>query len=165
MNIEERYYHAISSTDLKMEAHRVKDIDLVLAHGLSGSRLGLSMMRLRSQWDASTLRFKHIRFTDAMIYLPELPRVYAGLLHVVGKRNWDEALVPQAIEFFLDQHCRKCKGVGALSVGGMMKTCPRCGGSSQRAIPPVLDDLMHHINESCASARGTARKRLNLHRA
>lgn len=51
--IEERYTSATDASNLRVEADRGGDADLLIANGWSQSRLGAALMRLHSEWDGA----------------------------------------------------------------------------------------------------------------
>jgi hypothetical protein len=55
-NIEERYTGATSASNLRVETDHTRSgpADLLIAAGMSASRLGASMLRLHSEWDGSS---------------------------------------------------------------------------------------------------------------
>lgn len=64
--IEERYTSATDASNLRVEADRGGDADLLIANGWSRSRLGASLMRLHSEWDGAE---KPRKATEAEINL------------------------------------------------------------------------------------------------
>ena len=50
--IEERYSGAIHASNLRVQAERTGPADVLIAAGMSPSRLGAALMRLHSEWDA-----------------------------------------------------------------------------------------------------------------
>ncbi|MBB1603326.1 zinc finger-like domain-containing protein [Variovorax sp. UMC13] len=49
--VEEAYTSAGNSSDLRHDASRPGAVDLLIAAGLSDSRLGMALLRLHSEWD------------------------------------------------------------------------------------------------------------------
>ena len=54
--IEERYIAATQSSHLKLDARITGDADYLIAAGLSRSKFGALLLRMRSDWDSSTRR-------------------------------------------------------------------------------------------------------------
>lgn len=49
---EEHYSSAVSTSDLKIDGYQArKPIDMVIAAGMNRSRLGMALLRLKSEWD------------------------------------------------------------------------------------------------------------------
>lgn len=51
--IDERYQSATSTSNMRVEADKAGPADVIIAAGMSDSRLGTALMRLHSEWDSS----------------------------------------------------------------------------------------------------------------
>ena len=51
--IDERYQAATSTSNLRVEADKAGAGDVIIAAGMSDSRLGMALLRLHSEWDSS----------------------------------------------------------------------------------------------------------------
>lgn len=51
--VEEQYTSAMSSSNLRVEAERRSDADVIIAAGWSQSRIGGALLRLHTEWDSS----------------------------------------------------------------------------------------------------------------
>jgi hypothetical protein len=76
-DVEESYGSAVSASSLKVEPHRRTAADMVIAAGMNSHRMGLALMRLRTEWDRSA---KPLPLAPAAIerLAAQLPRVEAG---------------------------------------------------------------------------------------
>lgn len=81
-NIEERYTSANNTSNLRVEAERPGDADLLIAAGWSRSRLGAALLRLHSEWDAAE---KPARPTKAAI--EALASSYPVVVKIKGKKD------------------------------------------------------------------------------
>lgn len=61
---DERYTSATHSSNLRVEAARPGDVDVLIAMGMSPSRLGAALLRLHSEWDGAS---RPRRMTQAAI--------------------------------------------------------------------------------------------------
>jgi hypothetical protein len=52
-DIEESYISAAGTSTMKVEPHKRTPADLIIAAGMSTHRMGLALMRLRTEWDRS----------------------------------------------------------------------------------------------------------------
>lgn len=76
-DVEESYTSAVGASSLKVEPHRRTAADMVIAAGMNPHRVGLALMRLRTEWDKSA---KPLPPTAEAIerLAAQLPRVEAG---------------------------------------------------------------------------------------
>lgn len=142
---EERYLCATGATNLQDVPHRIGQVDLVKANGMSASNMASHFMRLVS------------KPTKA-----DMTRVYAALLYVAHKRKFVEpaAAITAAIEWMLDPSCKVCAGVGEIERKGRMHKCPKCKGEKLRREPASRDAqyLIDHVNDCRRALSGRVRK-------
>jgi len=85
-DVEESYGSAVAASSLKVEPHRRTAADMVIAAGMNSHRMGLALMRLRTEWDRSA---KPLPLAPATIetLAAKLPKVedgeHAGLVREV----------------------------------------------------------------------------------
>lgn len=79
-DVEESYTSAVGASSLKVEPHRRTAADMVIAAGMSAHRMGLALMRLRTEWDRSA---KPVPLAPADIerLASTLPKVPANMPH------------------------------------------------------------------------------------
>lgn len=122
--MEERYIAATSTTNLRDEAHKIGQVDIIKASGMSDRNLAAHYLRLISKPTKE-----------------DMTRVYAALLSVVNNRklpSGEDCIVP-AIEWLLTQSCSVCTGTGFVVKRSVEHKCPRCKGTGKRREPSSKD--------------------------
>jgi hypothetical protein len=66
--VEEQYTSAMSTSDLRVEADRKCDADIIIASGWSQGRIGAALMRLHTEYDGS----EKPRLLDFAYFMPDL---------------------------------------------------------------------------------------------
>ena len=122
--IEERYLAATMSTNLSDEAHKIMQVDVIKASGMSARNMAAHYLRLISKATRE-----------------DMARVYAALLAVVNNRKLEtgEEAVGMALEWLLTQNCHVCTGTGAVIKKAVEHTCPKCKGEGKRREPSNKD--------------------------
>lgn len=142
--IEERYLSATAATNLLDVPHRLGQVDLVKANGMSAHNMASHFMRLVS------------KPTKA-----DMTRVYAALLYVAHQRKFAEpsTAIVAAIEWMLNPNCKVCAGVGEIERKGRMHKCPKCRGEKLRREPANRDAqyLIDHVNDCRRALSGRVR--------
>ena len=122
--IEERYLAATQATSLKDDAHKIGQVDLIKASGMSARTMAAHYLRLLSKPTKE-----------------DMTRVYAALLYQVEQRKLQGGTdcIVMAIEWLINQNCTPCQGTGMLAkVKGEYK-CHRCKGEGKRKEPSNKD--------------------------
>lgn len=162
--IEQLYTSAIRSSDLTLRPERLGHVDVILAFGMSRSRLGLAALRLHSEWDGSEIREGRPAGPIERAALRSWQAVHAGLQHWLAQIGVPDAsdCACRTMEHWLNRNCPHCKGAGEVLKDGALRTCPKCKGVKLRREPhdPILRKGLNFLDDCCASARGSARKRL-----
>lgn len=138
----ERYATANNTSNMKMKADTIGDVDVIIAAGLSPSLLGGYLRRLQSEYDGAS---KHVRSqTDAMLLAGSLKSLNRALEGVSGQamRNGiaDHAKAAMAVVLhWLDDTCHHCHGVKFEVIEGTNRTsarqCKRCHGTGKSPVP------------------------------
>ena len=166
--VEEAYTRAgASSSNLKVDAERRGDADVLIAAGWSPGMLGGALMRLRGEWDSTAHQRRHPE-ADAVQLLGRL-RSLAQVLEAVER--WATAkhladprcLARTSVCYWLDPTCRACMGRGAALVPGtpmLGRVCKACGGS-RKAHEPMGQDGRRMLNmlDDCVSRRNQSMKK------
>lgn len=122
--MEERYIAAMSTTNLRDEAHKIGHVDVIKASGMSARTMAAHYLRLISKPTKE-----------------DMTRVYAALMQQVEMRklqSGSDAIVA-AMDWLLQQNCVPCQGTGVLAkVKGEYK-CHRCKGEGKRKEPSSKD--------------------------
>lgn len=134
--MEERYIAATSTTNLRDEAHKIGQVDIIKASGMSDRNLAAHYLRLISKPTKE-----------------DMTRVYAALLYQVEMRKLkggSDAIVT-AMDWLLNQNCTPCLGTGMLTkVKGEYK-CHRCKGEGKRKEPS--DKTAQHLIDYVMTCR------------
>lgn len=73
--VEEQYTSAMSTSDLRVEADRKCDADIIIVSGWSQGRIGGALMRLHTEYDGS----EKPRLLDFGYFMPDLVRAAAAV--------------------------------------------------------------------------------------
>lgn len=167
--VEEVYTSAGNSSDLRVEADRRSDADVLIAAGLSPTRVGMALLRLHSEWDkaekprrptpgavaalAATMP-KDLKEADRMHmarrqaqdwYMDEMAKLVNKLKSLPAVRAQLTAYVPK---WGIAEAALK---VPAVIAYWLDQTCPHCHGLKYQRIAgaPTLS------NRACKSCGGT----------
>ena len=115
--IEERYIAATHASSLADEVHKITQVDLIKASGMSRRNMASHFLRLISKPTRE-----------------DLARVYAGLVWVAEQRKIASGAeaVGVTLEWLLDPVCKVCKGAGVVVKKEREHKCPKCKGERQR---------------------------------
>lgn len=141
LTVEERYSTANTASNLRCEADRGGAIDVIIASGMSPSRLGSALLRLRTEWDGSAHKRGRLSETDLRLLMGQL----TSLEMVREAVGWwarkvaiedAEKVVAASIHWWLDKKCLKCEGRGKTVIEGTpalsSTNCTDCQGSGER---------------------------------
>lgn len=122
--IEERYIAATQTSHLRDEPHKIGQVDIIKASGMSSRNMAAHYLRLISKPTKE-----------------DMARVYAALLYVVESRKLasSEEAVGMALEWLLTQTCSVCSGTGVVMKKAIEQKCPRCNGMGRRREPSNKD--------------------------
>lgn len=138
--IEERYLAATAATNLLDVPHRVGQVDLIKASGLSERNMAAHYLRLISKPTRE-----------------DMTRVYAALLCVVERRKLQGGAdsIVAAIEWLLNPRCKVCHGTGLITRKEKEHKCPKCKGEKLRKEPQckTAQILIDYV-QTCRSAHG-----------
>lgn len=146
VTIGERYRKATTTSNLKVEARRSGDADLLIAAGWADS-LGIKLYRLAGEFDqvAQDLHRAQTQ-TDAIMVMSHLKTLTQARIALVGfafeaaprwgvklDQNTMAVVVGKALSAWLDPNCPKCGGIGAIGGynGQAKRLCKRCAGSGK----------------------------------
>lgn len=145
VTIGERYRKAATTSNLKVEARRMGDCDILIAAGWSDS-LGIKLYRLAGEFDqvAQDLHRAQTQ-TDAIMVMSHLKTLNQARVALVAFAmpmlpRWGVAdpniigiLVGRVLSAWLDPNCPRCGGTGTIGGydGKSANICRRCGGSGK----------------------------------
>lgn len=171
--VEESYTSATQSSNLRCEADRRTDVDVLIAAGCTPGILGSALMRLHSEYDGSA-KPAVMTATEALLLmgkLKSLPRVlsviegWAVLQHMEAPKRLAQAVIAH----WLAPGCTHCQGRGHEQIAGtpsLGRKCKACGGTGKRKEPmgEAGRQALNLINDCVYRARTSMSKRLrNTH--
>ena len=155
---EEAYASATHSSDLRVEADRRGDADVLIAAGWSMSRIGGALLRLHSEYDSVA----HPRLVTASQFGGDKKAAHAHNVHetalmlgrlkslpsareqvAIQALKWGFAdaqdVAAKLLQWWLSQVCPACHGTKFETVAGTgrlsAKACKACRGSGLAPIP------------------------------
>lgn len=139
--IEERYLTATRASNLRDEPHKIGQVDVIKASGMSGRNVAAHYLRLISKPTKE-----------------DMIRLYAGLLHVATERKLDGGtdVIVLAVEWLLDSRCKVCHGAGLVLKKEREHKCPKCKGEKMRREPahPSAHTLIDYVMKCRADYGG-----------
>jgi hypothetical protein len=178
--VEEQYTSAMSTSDLRVEAERKCDADIIIASGWSQGRIGGALMRLHTEYDAS----EKPRALTFQFFLPLLVEAAAatakdGKVSKEDMKRLKRKAQMQAHDFNLNQLGRFLerlkslpdvrtqmtielvrRGVTDAETAGveilrwwLHQTCPVCNGTKFQAV----EGTSRHNGKACPQCQGTGK--------
>ena len=138
--VEEQYSQACTSSNLRVEADKRGPADILIASGMSNSRIGGALMRLRTEYGSDSVPRRHATETDHRLLMGRLKTFPAVLAAVTAQaHSWGidrpEAVALAVVSHFLDNLCRHCEGRGKQRVKDtpMLSAidCKHCRGTGK----------------------------------
>lgn len=146
--IEERYLAATAATNLLDEPHRVGQVDLIKASGLSRRGVAAHYLRLISKSTRG-----------------DIERMHAALMEIATGRGHADAQEPvaAAMAWLIEPRCKVCHGVGLIERKGKEHKCPKCKGEKLRKEPSdrLAQDLIAYVQDCRRTHSGSIFRRLN----
>lgn len=164
--IEEQYGQACTSSNLRVEADRRSAADVLIASGMSNSRLGGALMRLRSEYGSDSVPRRSATETDHRLMMGRLKTLPAVIAAVTAQaQSWGidrpEAVALAVVSHWLDNICRHCEGRGKDRIKDTPtlsgKNCKHCRGtgrvdlthgSAGRRIEGFIEDCINRWRQS-----------------
>ena len=115
--VEENYSQACTSSNLRVEADKRSPADVLIASGMSNSRIGGALMRLRAEYGSDSVPRRNASATDHRLMMGRLKTLPAVLAEVTSQvHSWgidrSEAVALAVVSHWLDNTCRFCEGRG-----------------------------------------------------
>ena len=166
VGVEEHYSQACTSSNLRVEADRRSPADVLIASGMSNSRLGGALMRLRAEYGSDSVPRRNASATDHRLMMSRLKTLPAVLGAVAAQaHSWGidrpEAVALAVVSHWLDNLCRHCEGRGKQRVKDTpmlsavnCKHCKGMGridlthGSAGRRMDGFIADCIHRWVQS-----------------
>ena len=167
----ERYARATRSSHLRM-TEEPGDADTLVAAGLARESLGVSLLRLRAQYDATSRTPANNSLTEHLLVLMQLSGLAAtsdmlfeyatrqvARRNIIGSVRDMRQMIAKVLDAFLDPMCHPCGGRGFTGeFGSPMLRCAVCRESGKRRIAWgdvahmadfgmwLLDDMSNRMN-------------------
>lgn len=166
-DIAEMYTSATHTSNLRVEAEIRGQADMIIAAGMSPSRLGSALLRLHSEFDGASKPSGKATQTDAtllMINLKSLPGVREQLLIIAGRLGMDGVVVPAVLHWWLYRTCHVCHGteLELTEKGPTGRVCKACRGSGESLLPygEAGKKMLNYIDDALNAARFSIKRKL-----
>lgn len=150
--IEESYSTACNSSNLRVEADRGSNADILIAAGWLPSRaIGAVLLRLHTKYTRDGLEYVHKEALD---------------LARKGGITSAEAVTSSVLAWWLEKLCKECNGVKFKLIPGTpslsAKHCKKCRGTGELNLPhgDAGKRMARWLDESVERARAQIRSRL-----
>ncbi len=171
LSVEEQYVNANNSSNLRVEADRRSDADILIAAGWSASRLGSALIRLHTEYDRTALPPGKVAETDYRLLLgrlKSLPDVREQVTLQVAQWGIEkpETVAITVIAWWLHKICRVCRGRKFELIAGTpalsAKHCKCCRGTGEAPLPYGYEGkrIERYLDECIERATASIKKRL-----
>lgn len=169
---EEAYTSATASSNLRCEADRRTDVDVLIAAGCTPGILGAALMRLRSEWDGS----EHLRPAVAADFVSAADsrkpfQTAAALLAAAQKMAHDHNT--QQAKLLMGKLKTMHRVVGILTEWAVMRALPDPHALAQAVVAFWLDSTCHSchgrgnevipgtpsLGRNCKACNGTGKRK------
>lgn len=138
--IEERYLSATKASNLRDDTHRLGQVDVIKASGMSARNIASTYLRLVSKPTQE-----------------DMTRLYAALLYFGNTRGLESVQdsIELAVGWLIDPRCTVCHGQGVIAKKEKEHTCPKCKGVKHRKEPshPTAIAMIDYV-QSCRADYG-----------
>ena len=149
ISTEERYISASQSSNMRVQAEKHGDADVMIASGWSASRIGGALMRLHSKPTRDGLALVHVQVA-----------VEADRLNI----ERPDAVASAALAWWLNRVCDTCHGRRYDTIPGTPSLsaieCPKCRGTGEKRMPAGARDLVIWLDYCKHSHVGMIKRRL-----
>ena len=150
ISTEERYLSASQSSNMRVQAEKHGDADVMIAAGWSASRIGGALMRLHSKPTREGLALVHVQVA-----------MEADRMHISNP----DAVATAALAWWLDRVCPVCHGRKYDTIPGTPSLssieCPKCRGTGEKNMPSGARDLLIWLDYCKHSHVGMIKRRLH----
>lgn len=145
--IEERYLSATQASSLRDEPHKIGQVDVIKASGMSARNIASTYLRLISKPTQN-----------------DMTRLCAALLHFGESRNMESVqdCIVLAVDWLLKPGCKVCSATGVVIKKDKEHTCPKCNGAKLRKEPshPTALEMIDYVQKCRADYGGRVLKLL-----
>ena len=152
VEVTEQYSQACTSSNLRVQAEKRSSADILIASGMSSSRIGSALMRLHTKPDRIGLEAVHQQLTHR-----------AKLLNI----DRPEVVSASVLSWWLNHVCNACNGVKFEVIQDSpslsARSCKVCKGSGESKLPHgESGKILLEWVEECKQAWATSiKKRLH----
>lgn len=166
--VAELYGQAVASTNLKVDVNRTGAVDVLVASAWCGSRVGMALLRLRTEFDSTSLRMGK---PGASLVVAGL-RSYPGVLEQVRLQavalGFSEPveLARAVLVHWLSGVCGGCDGLRFKRAAGApalsCAVCRACSGTGFKRLPhgEFGAKIERYLLECVERAQASIKKRL-----
>ena len=138
--IEEQYSQATTTSNLRVEADKRSAADVLIASGMSNSRLGAALMRLHTEYSSDSVPRRNASETDHRLMMGRLKTLPAVLDAVAAQAyQWGierpHVVAMAVVAHWLDDLCHHCEGRGQEKIKDTptlsWKNCKHCKGTGR----------------------------------
>ena len=126
LGTEERYLSASQSSNLRVQADKQGDADVMIASGWSASRIGAALMRLHTKPTRDNLALVHVQVS-----------MRADKLNIANP----DSVASAVIAWWLSRTCPVCHGRKWDTIKDTPSLsaieCPSCHGSGEKPFPAI----------------------------
>lgn len=164
--VDEAYQVAGTSSNLRVEAERRGDADVLIAAGWTPGMLGGAALRLRTEWDCIEKPRAGQDMKQEAMHLSRKLKSFAAVKEALSFYMGDAAMAQGVIFWWLDQSCRRCGGTKFETVAGTnrhsAKICKPCQGTGLAHIPHGQEGRKgaNFLDDAVQIARTSIKKRL-----
>lgn len=164
--IEEAYTSAGNSSDLRVQAERRGDADVLIAAGWTPGILGSAALRLRGEWDRSEKPRPGQNLEQELALLSTKLKSFTAVREAMGAYMGDPRQAQRLIFWWLDQKCQPCGGTRYEVVPGSnrhsAKHCKACRGAGVTHAPygEQGKKAANFLDDAVQSAKGSIGRRL-----
>lgn len=159
--LDENYATAVCTSNMRVHVDRKNVADVLIASGMSRSRTGAALMRLRTEYGSHSVPRSTATATDHKLTMLKLRSLDAVLKQVIWQANkWrvdrPEAVALAVIAHYLDDICQHCEGRGKEKIkdspATSNKNCKHCQGTGRTRLPHgEAGRMMREYLDACVS--------------
>lgn len=169
--VEEQYLKASTTSNLRVQADRRGDADVLIAVGWSCKGFGGALLRLHGEWDAAAKKPRGMSETDLILLRGRLKSLSTTLQYLVEAMEKLGMASPQSragaiVGYWLHQACHTCHGLKFETIQSTPVLsairCKACHGTGLGLAPHGQDGkrMLNLMDDSVSRARHGIKARL-----
>lgn len=168
----EQYASAINASNLRVEADRSGQADILICAGWSASRIGAALMRLHTEFDSAARLHGKPSETDFILLMGKLKSLASVREQIAWQADkWGierpNAVTLAVVLWWLDKNCHSCHGLKFERAPDApvltARHCRACRGEGELALPhgEAGKRLARWMDECVERARASIKNRLH----